>query len=103
MVQQGWKDKISREEPNPEGAIERLEARDKHRQIVELLLGSSKFGETWLRFVDTDAYGNNLLHVCVELHSEAYARIVLAKCRELGVDLMSQSNANGFKPLDLLA
>ena len=47
--------------------------------FLEFLLSDNQFGEMWLRFVDKDVLGNNLLHACVELHNIDFTRVILAK------------------------
>ena len=37
--------------------------------FLEFMLSDGQFGEMFLKFSDSAAYGNNLLHVCVELHN----------------------------------
>ena len=66
--------------------------------MLELMLGDNQHGEMWLRFVDTAAYGNNLLHVCIELHNIDFTRAILAKNDSIGADLLTQKNGDGLTP-----
>ena len=56
----------------------------------------------WLKFVDKDAYGNNLLHVCIELHNLDFTEIVLAQNAEVMAGLLEQRNGAGLLPSELL-
>ena len=70
--------------------------------FLELMLSDGQFGEMFLKFSDSAAYGNNLLHVCVELHNIDFTCIVLAKNEEYGAGLLSQRNGNDLTPSELL-
>ena len=71
-------------------------------QFVEYLLSDGRFGEMWLKFVDKDVLGNNLLHACVELHNTDFTKVVLAKNDAYGADLLRQRNGAGLTPSELL-
>ena len=70
--------------------------------LVEFLLSDAKFGEMWLTFVDSDAYRNNLLHICSDLHNIDFTQIVLAKNTQYNANLLSGRNADGFTPSELI-
>ena len=70
--------------------------------FLEFMLSDGQFGEMFLKFADSDAYGNNLLHVCVELHNLEFTSIILAKNTEYNADLLNQRNGNGLTPSELL-
>lgn len=106
VVQQGWKDQQRLED---EMDIPGPSVQD-YIPLVEYLLNDSTYGQMWLSYIDNDAYGNNLLHVCIELHNIDFTRLVLDKSSstqlqsggEGFVDLLSQRNGNGLTPGELL-
>ncbi len=59
-----------------------------HLPILTFLLSDSRYGKMWLTYVDKDAYGNNLLHVCIDLHNIDFTKLVLAKNIEYGTNLL---------------
>lgn len=67
------------------------------------MFNDSRYGEQFLRYVDKSAYGNNLLHVCVELHNFDFMKLVLAKCAAYGADLRMQKNFAGCTPGESLS
>lgn len=56
--------------------------------FLDLFLSDQKYGEMWLKHADEHAYGNNMLHICVELHNIDFTKLVLAKNAEYGADLL---------------
>ena len=70
--------------------------------FLEFFLSDNRFGDMFLKFSDSAAYGNNLLHVCVELHNIDFTPIIVAKDAEYGANLMTQRNGNGLTPGELL-
>ena len=71
--------------------------------LVEFLLSDAKFGEMWLTFVDSDAYRNNLLHICSDLHNVDFTRIVLAKNTQYNANLLNEKNVEGLTPSELIS
>ena len=71
--------------------------------LLELMLSDThQYGEMFLKFSDKAAYGNNMLHVCVELHNIDFTSIILAKNSEYQAGLLDQRNGNGLTPSELL-
>ena len=66
------------------------------------MLNDATHGQMWLQFVDKDAYSNNLLHVCVELHNIDFAKIILDIDREKNTCLLGHKNSQGLTPFELL-
>ena len=71
--------------------------------LLQLMLSDShQYGEMFLKFSDSAAYGNNMLHVCVELHNIDFTSIILGKNGEYQAGLCQQRNGNGLTPSELL-
>ena len=101
VVQQGMREKQRLEEDSEHVDFSGPSARQ-YVQFLDLLLSDARYGEMFVKHSDQHAYGNSILHVCVELHNIDFTRLVLAKNTEYGANLLNHRNSEGLTPRESL-